>query len=1085
MTESGSGESAVTGGQPALGRGWWAGGLTLAERAALPHRPVAPPDDEEQVERARRRLARWRSGYPVPDLFVERLSADGLHEPDLLVLLAEKPGELAARAETPGWAHLAEQALAAVGDAPAIPPMPADPEATSRTGFATLVEPFTRVALTEVDAALRHGGQNGRWDAGALRAGFADELTATLVGLAARTLVLELNVLRVTKRLVGATPAERFWSYVRHFARREGLAALLAEYPVLARLLAQATRQAVDTWLELLGRFQADHSSLVDTVLGDRSPGPLVEVRFGLGDRHHGGRSVAMLRFADGSRLTYIPRPVGTQVHVHQMLDWLNSAVPDLGLRVPRLLARAGHGWGEFAEHLPCSDRDQMARFHRRQGALLALLHCLAGDLRAENLVACGEHPILVGLEAVLCPSIVQSTVADRVADDPALDALERSVARGDLLATTAGIPDPVTTRIASPARTPATTVRWTAAGTDEMRIVQAQQDPSGGRHRPRLDGAEVDSAAYAEDLLDGFRSAYEAISARRGELTGEDGLLARFAEDRARVSLRPAHTYAALLSEATHPDVLRDALDRDLLLDRLWVMSTYDEARRRVAGAEIGDLWAGDMPSFVARPGSTLLRTSGGAEVAQVLRESGLRRATDIVAGLGRADLDTQQWIIRASLAAWAPRTAAAARRAAPEEPPGLAAPDRARLLDAARTIADRLAADAHRNDGRVNWLGLALVEDPRWQVRSLSLDLYNGFPGVALFLGRLASITGEQRYADLAAAALGDVPKILDGLARLSDDDRGAFVPTGAFSGPAGLAYVLVQLRDVLDDPARDGWVERIVAMLAAAVRHDEMLDVLGGSAGCLAVMSALAQGRTASGAAQVARACAERLLERAQPEEHGVGWYTGVDALEPLSGFSNGAAGIGWALLRHAAATGDEASRDVGLQAWRYERHLHHREGKTWPDLRVLPGPGRGGEPPHAWCHGSVGVGLSRASILAHGADPEIAADLDLALDAMLGAPRAADHSLCHGELGRLELLTAAAGLGRADLRAERDRRAAVLLHEIERSGPRCGTPGAVATPGLLAGLAGIGYGLLRLAHPHRVPSVLLLDPPPATP
>ena len=29
--------------------------------------------------------------------------------------------------------------------------------------------------------------------------------------------------------------------------------------------------------------------------------------------------------------------------------------------------------------------------------------------------------------------------------------------------------------------------------------------------------------------------------------------------------------------------------------------------------------------------------------------------------------------------------------------------------------------------------------------------------------------------------------------------------------------------------------------------------------------------------------------------------------------------------------------------------------------------------------------------------------------------------------------------------------------------------------------MAGLAGIGYGLLRLAAPERVPSVLLLEPP----
>ena len=35
--------------------------------------------------------------------------------------------------------------------------------------------------------------------------------------------------------------------------------------------------------------------------------------------------------------------------------------------------------------------------------------------------------------------------------------------------------------------------------------------------------------------------------------------------------------------------------------------------------------------------------------------------------------------------------------------------------------------------------------------------------------------------------------------------------------------------------------------------------------------------------------------------------------------------------------------------------------------------------------------------------------------------------------------------------------------------------------VESPGLMTGLAGIGYGLLRLAEPTRMPSVLVLEPP----
>ena len=58
----------------------------------------------------------------------------------------------------------------------------------------------------------------------------------------------------------------------------------------------------------------------------------------------------------------------------------------------------------------------------------------------------------------------------------------------------------------------------------------------------------------------------------------------------------------------------------------------------------------------------------------------------------------------------------------------------------------------------------------------------------------------------------------------------------------------------------------------------------------------------------------------------------------------------------------------------------------------------------------------------------------------------------------------------------------RHAGLLLGAIDRGGIRCGTPHGVVSSGLLNGLAGIGYGLLRLGFAHRVPSILLLEPSP---
>ncbi len=78
---------------------------------------------------------------------------------------------------------------------------------------------------------------------------------------------------------------------------------------------------------------------------------------------------------------------------------------------------------------------------------------------------------------------------------------------------------------------------------------------------------------------------------------------------------------------------------------------------------------------------------------------------------------------------------------------------------------------------------------------------------------------------------------------------------------------------------------------------------------------------------------------------------------------------------------------------------------------------------------------------------------------------------DLSLCHGELGRVDV--SVTGLSAAT----RHRRTGEVLATLRREGPRCVTPDRVPTPGLLTGLAGIGYGLLRLGFPEQTPSVLL--------
>ncbi|WP_049661759.1 lanthionine synthetase LanC family protein, partial [Kitasatospora sp. MY 5-36] len=191
--------------------------------------------------------------------------------------------------------------------------------------------------------------------------------------------------------------------------------------------------------------------------------------------------------------------------------------------------------------------------------------------------------------------------------------------------------------------------------------------------------------------------------------------------------------------------------------------------------------------------------------------------------------------------------------------------------------------------------------------------------------------------------------------------------------------------------------------------------------------------------------------------------------------------------WALLRHAARTGDAAALRTGQAALAYEEAGYDSEVDNWPDYREqAPRPWRATPPPgtfaavHAWCHGAPGIGLLRADLPAGVRTPSSDRALLRAVRSTADAGQIGDDSLCHGTLGNLELFAAAARAGVDRARDDHSRTRDALLAAIEERGPVCGTPGGIVTPGLMTGLAGIGHGLLRIAAPERVAPVLLLAP-----
>ncbi|MEU7137050.1 type 2 lanthipeptide synthetase LanM family protein [Streptomyces sp. NPDC046261] len=1064
----------------------WHLAASLKERTGRDgHEPVT-----DRV-RGRRRLDQWKAEKYftfTPGQLAGWLAAFGLDESGLVEILGERPASVAARSgRAPDYVHAIERAWTAA-DAGEEPPQD--------DGFAALAAPLVEDGRRRIRAGLADLLQ--RFPTGHVAyASIAEQLCRppgnTLLGMLSRTMVLELNVLRVQGALRGDSPCARYHDFLRKLRDPDYALGLLREYPVLARDLVRVVDNWVTVRLEFARRLLADLPDLLAHFDDAPALGTVSRVAFDAGDSHRGGRSVGIVEFSDGRKVVYKPRSLSADVHFQALLRWLNDHGVEPRLRPLWIVDRAEYGWTEFVTASGCGDRAEVARFYRRQGAYLALLYCLAAtDFHYENLIASGEHPFLVDLEALFHPRTPDQQIPPHVPAH-AVRVLSESVLSVGLL------PTPIISfederadgldmsGLSSPSGqlTPTPVPTWSDHGTDRMHLVRRRLELKGGQNVPTLPDDAVTALDYQDEIITGFRQTYRLLLTHREALLAPGGPVDAFATDQVRVVLRATRIYGRIMQEGHHPDLLRDGLDRDRFYSLLWGEEHSPVRNAAVSAAELAQLSAGDIPIFSVSASSRDLLAGNGTVIPDVLEQSGMDRARARIEALSEEHLARQTWFLRASLtglamgttgAHWPGHAVAAATGPASEDA----------FVEAARRIGDRLLELAVVDEDKICWLGLTLVQETAWQVGPASIDLYNGISGISLFLAYLTEHTGAATYR---AAAEAGARVLAEQFARLHEMNENTLrlLGMGAYAELGGPVYALSHLGALWNRPDLLDAAALALPHLRSLAPADRALDIVAGSAGALLSVLTLHSVRPGQETLEVAGCLAAHLVRAGERVGDGIAWPCSINPEGPLTGFSHGASGIAVALARLDHVTGRNDHVDAIRGALRFERSTFDSARGSWPDLRSISAPG---EPMIAWCHGAAGIGMARAALLRHfPGDARLREDLEHAVRATLLAGFTGEtltgrgnHSICHGDLGNLEtLLVAAQETGDASLARKVDLLAAGLLAGIAQDGPLCGVPLGVETPGLMAGLAGIGYNLLRFARPAAVPSVLLLEGP----
>ena len=886
-----------------------------------------------------------------------------------------------------------------------------------------------------------------------------------------RTFALELNVARIRGELKASTSEGRFDEFCALLATRERTLRLLVEYPVLARILTEETIRAVEATNEFLSRLSQDWPVLTSTFSHERSSlGPLTTVHPGMGDYHKSGRSVCVAQFKSGRKVVYKPRPLVVDTCFFDLLQELEgSDWSFLRPKRPSIIERDEYGWCEYIEFAECQDRAGVNRFYERAGYLLAVAYALvANDLHFENLIAHADSPVPVDLECLFNSALEIATENG----NPLASAYWNTILACGLL------PGP-RLRLDAPdysglgmlegtVLSANMVLSWDDAGLDSARLVRRRIPVDRERtNLPRFHGQSFGSHLFTDSLVEGFRRCCLALNARPDILSTKTW--ERFFSQRYRVVLRPTIRYNILLQESYHPNVLRDAMDREIVFDGLWRDLSLLDWRCQLIRSERDDLWSGDIPLFKIHPTANSVHDSKGRVRVSLHGRTPQAVAECHVRQLMHTDGMREAWVIaNACTCASSQDVLYNLLRRPPWKPSKCdsgAGHDIAAII---ADIAERVASLAFCHDEGVFWIDTIDASNTKttgFFAGPTGIDLYSGLSGYLLFFGEVERVLQLEKYEEIIVRLERTI------FAALNQSKNKDYVTGGGFSGEVSSLFALTQrLRHEPGEFARIACA-RVLDLIEQNLHRDTVYDIIAGSAGIICSLLEYSWWSHDTRAIDLAERCGDHLIANATEQPQGLAWLTLPDC-PPLGGFAHGTAGIAYSLFRLFVATGQARFRAAAERALAYDRATYSEALGNWRDLRRWAP----SEDCVAWCHGAVGVGLSRIGLKRLGADDDhLEQEIAQAVCKIVYA-QCTNHSLCHGGFGSLEFLSEVKPLvGERTLQQKIDDYMEDRLYELKIGGMY--TDSGTETLNLMLGITGVAYTLLRQLD-ASAPSVLLL-------
>ena len=269
---------------------------------------------------------------------------------------------------------------------------------------------------------------------------------------------------------------------------------------------------------------------------------------------------------------------------------------------------------------------------------------------------------------------------------------------------------------------------------------------------------------------------------------------------------------------------------------------------------------------------------------------------------------------------------------------------------LDLALRCAKWIDASAQRTPA-----GLAWPADPL-KPASISLDYYNGTPGVVAFFAQMWAATGDATWRDRAQQ--GGAYLVAES-ARVTDS-----LDAGLYTGLAGLGATYLALDALKAGPDWPGAARQAAKDLTRRAKTvgDEVEwsasnDIISGTAGTGLFLLDAADKLKDTALADLAVRAGRRLLATGVPAEGGLMWLPGGSIRANYPNFSHGTSGVAYFLATLYQRSKETAFLDGALAGAKYLDAVATRRNGARAIFHVTGG----GEDRFylSWCHGPVGT------------------------------------------------------------------------------------------------------------------------------